>query len=543
MLGFKSNPISQERPERILDVCKRMDMPEDFLETFRDTLSDANYVHFGFEDNKRTCVYKAYLEFSDRIDRQIASHPSNPHPFLMHLGFKWDTSDNTKRALASYTWYPLLSLDETLTRSSNILDPCNYKPLLDIVKGIMDIASRRAPHQDILYLEVSEDDNPRRSFDINIYRANLQLREVYPLFLKLCSHYSVPPDDFHMVYRHIKTRRLGHLSAGIDREGEDFITVYYGLQGYALDHIQDNESEHRPLEGTSLPKRRPDRTPSVRAPLCTKARTHEKASLLLRLIEDLNVQFGLEQSFKILHEAILGDRFLLAFKKSSIGQEPHQRIVDICRRINMPRDFLEPFRDSLPKATIVLFGFEENERTSVFKAYLEFGDRFGELLKDNPHDPEPFLIHLGFKWDASDNSRCSVARYTCFPSFTVAAMLERISGAFFRNGFTTPLAIVSDIVRVASRRMADDEFLYFEAEEDANPRRSFDINMYRANLQLAELYPVLLKLCQHYSIPSDDLHALYEPVRSQVFGHVSGGVDREARDFITVYFGEKGSSR
>jgi len=32
-------------------------------------------------------------------------------------------------------------------------------------------------------------------------------------------------------------------------------------------------------------------------------------------------------------------------------------------------------------------------------------------------------------------------------------------------------------------------------------------------------------------------------VKDQKFGHLSGGTDREGRDFLTVYFSVKGSSR
>jgi len=66
--------------------------------------------------------------------------------------------------------------------------------------------------------------------------------------------------------------------------------------------------------------------------------------------------------------------------------------------------------------------------------------------------------------------------------------------------------------------------------------------MYRANLLLNELYPFLLDIMKHYSIPAEEFHVLYEPVKSQIFGHLSGGIDRQDRDFLTIYFGVKGST-
>ena len=59
---------------------------------------------------------------------------------------------------------------------------------------------------------------------------------------------------------------------------------------------------------------------------------------------------------------------------------------------------------------------------------------------------------------------------------------------------------------------------------------------------MKEIYPFLMEIIQYYSIPSEEFHNLYEAVKTQIFGHLTGGIDREGRDFLTVYFGEKGSS-
>ncbi len=87
------------------------------------------------------------------------------------------------------------------------------------------------------------------------------------------------------------------------------------------------------------------------------------------------------------------------------------------------------------------------------------------------------------------------------------------------------------------------ELLYFEATEEGNPRKSFDVNVYRANLKVAEVYPLLVRIARHYAVDSQAVEEVYEGIRDQVLGHLSGGVDREGRDFLTIYFSEKGSTR
>jgi hypothetical protein len=232
LLGFSKKSIEQNPRERILDICQRMDMPETFLRDFSEKLSEANYVHFGFEESEKTCIYKAYLEFYDKIAEEIKNQPDQPAHFLLHLGYKWDVSDNKRHALTRYTWYRSLTVEDILMRLANILDPQEYKKPIEIAEGLLDTASSRIPHQDILYLEVSEEDNPRRSFDINMYRAALELRELHPLLSEMCQHYSISSEEFDVLYDPVKTKIFGHLSGGIDREGRDFLTVYYGVEGY-----------------------------------------------------------------------------------------------------------------------------------------------------------------------------------------------------------------------------------------------------------------------------------------------------------------------
>ena len=60
---------------------------------------------------------------------------------------------------------------------------------------------------------------------------------------------------------------------------------------------------------------------------------------------------------------------------------------------------------------------------------------------------------------------------------------------------------------------------------------------------MAEIYPLLVRMARHYSIDLDGFDERYEGVKDQKFGHLSGGTDREGRDFLTVYFSQKGSSR
>jgi hypothetical protein len=300
--------------------------------------------------------------------------------------------------------------------------------------------------------------------------------------------------------------------------------------------LRDYESKYGPLKVKAAPSTDSDQI----AQLSEKPPFSEKAGLLFHLIKNLNTEYGFERSFKISEKILLGNRFLFTMSKHAIRQNPHEAILNICRKMDMPKKLLEVFHGSLPSANYVHFGFEEDEKSYIYKAYLEFWTDWENEIgkKSNPSDP--FLVHLGFKWDVSEPTRCVLTRYTCYPFLSVENILERLSKVFYGDRYRTPFEIAKGVVTLASTRISHEKILYIEAEEENNPRRSFDMNMYGAKVPLEKLYPLLMDMCQHYSIPAAEFDILYDQFKAKLFGHLSGGIDREGKDFLTVYYGVEG---
>ena len=269
----------------------------------------------------------------------------------------------------------------------------------------------------------------------------------------------------------------------------------------------------------------------------------EQGERLIRLIRGLGVPYGFEESVKLLAGRALANRFLIGFKQADLRGDRRTALADLGAAIEMPPACLDRFCERLPEANIVLFAYEENGSASVYKAYLEFGGDFDAAVRRNPREPESCLLHLGFKWNAVQPDAYTMARYVCYPAYSVKTIMEKLACVFYASEQRSSLEIARDIVSLASQRMRPDEFLYTEVTEENNPRRSFDINMYRANLRMHDLSPQLSRLFRYYRIPEEVFRELYERMAPQIFGHLSGGLDREGRDFLTLYHGVKGSSR
>ncbi|HET9820491.1 MAG TPA: hypothetical protein VFQ16_01575 [Burkholderiaceae bacterium] len=228
LMGIDRGEGSGTRDDAIGGAIRGIGMPADLQESFRKSLPEANHVYFGAENDGRSLIFKAYLEFRDRIARQIARRPASAQPFALYTGFKWDATDRSRRAVTQYEWRPSLSSGAVLERVQAIVDPERHSLLNEILLAIVDRTLRVIPPDAIQLLEVREAGNPRSSLDINLYRAGYRISDLQSQLLKLAAHYSIAPARFDALYGRISGERVGHLAAGVDRDERDFLTIYYG---------------------------------------------------------------------------------------------------------------------------------------------------------------------------------------------------------------------------------------------------------------------------------------------------------------------------
>jgi tryptophan halogenase len=261
--------------------------------------------------------------------------------------------------------------------------------------------------------------------------------------------------------------------------------------------------------------------------------TAAKAARLFKIVEDLGVACGYERSFKMLERTLLANRFLLGISTADLSPE---RLLDVCGELDMPAPYRESFRAHLADANLVFLGFEDNERSSLYKVYLEFWDKVTSDVRRKANKHEPVLLHLGFKWNTDDNTQKAVSHYLCHPLLPVEGILQRLSDLYQAHPDNASHRIAEDLIAFAARRTAGTPFIYVEVGEDDGPRRSFDINLYKANLRLREITPWLRRMREHYAIPPEAFDRLYPLVEDKRFGHLAGGLGRDGKDFLTVYY-------
>jgi hypothetical protein len=265
-----------------------------------------------------------------------------------------------------------------------------------------------------------------------------------------------------------------------------------------------------------------------------------ETTLPFRLARELGLEFGYERSFRMSEGVLLWERYLLGIDRASIAPGILGLLLD---RVGFPACCRHQFETALPDANLILLGYEQGERNTVLKVYLEFWDKIKAEVLRAPGDLSPRLMFLGFKWDAQAGGSERVTRYQCFPRLPLEDTLSRIAGLMAGCNGAVPMPAIEALVRLAAQRGPAAAFKYLEASEEGNPRRSFDLNLYSANLRLREVFPIVAGLGRHYRIAPGILAQRFAAAGEGIFGHISAGLDRQGRDFFSLYYEPAGAAQ
>lgn len=259
----------------------------------------------------------------------------------------------------------------------------------------------------------------------------------------------------------------------------------------------------------------------------------DRAALPFALLEQMQIPCGYERSFKMLPGKLLANRYLLGVDLKNVNSE---QLRSICQRLNMPEEYLASFWKHLPEANLVFLGFEDNLPTGIYKVYLEFWERVKLEVQAQPGSREPKLLHLGFKWNVADNTQRTITKYLCHPRLSIEQILRRMTDVYEGWSSCRSLVIACEIVAFAADRADPSSFIYLEVAEGESQRRSFDINVYAAMLTLSSIHPALIRLRDHFAIPTDTFDRLNRLTCNKLLGHLSGGISQHGEEFLTIYY-------
>lgn len=252
---------------------------------------------------------------------------------------------------------------------------------------------------------------------------------------------------------------------------------------------------------------------------------------LIACLKAMGVRYGREDSFKLCHRRVLGGRVLLGISAADLEVAD---ALALASTVDMPDVCLQVLLSHTAEANAVFFGFEDLGTSWVCKVYLEFWDKVRRETR-RTGSQAPQLLHLGVKWDTALPGRHQVARYDCHPLLGVRAILRRIVMCYGEDGASALCALAQAIVRAAAQRNRDASWLYLEVSEQGNPRASFDINLYKSGMLVADIGQQLRQAGAFLALPPERIEEQLFRLGACPLGHLSSGMDRHGQPFLTVY--------
>lgn len=224
LLGITTDQLPLNRT---LDLSARLAMPQSVPAGFWELYEHANLILIGFEDSQPGCIYKLYLEF-DEQHLQVNGLGSTGAR-LLHRGLKWNPDQPHAIRQTDYVWHPEISAEEMLSRVRAILKD---NPVLGNVQSILSRAFERIDPRAFRFLDIHETGTTqnRRSFDLNLYAAELDVESVWDDVQQLAALFQIDPSSLDRLRASVGDRPLGHLAAGTESSGAEFCTVYFEAQ-------------------------------------------------------------------------------------------------------------------------------------------------------------------------------------------------------------------------------------------------------------------------------------------------------------------------
>ncbi|QKO22394.1 hypothetical protein [Rhodoferax sp. BAB1] len=204
-------------------------LPAPAADALRERAPLANTVGLSIEAEEGQVLFKAYLEFWEPIRARMQAGTLGPEPQLLHYGIKWQAQGEAY-AQAEYHVQPQLTAYDIVKRIQALHPPGRHSLALGTANALVQRGSTRAPGAPMLYLEAREAGNARQSCDINLYKTGLRLEDAAPLLRELGAVLGVPAPVLEAHLQAHAALPLGHVAAGTDRHGQDFLSIYLGVR-------------------------------------------------------------------------------------------------------------------------------------------------------------------------------------------------------------------------------------------------------------------------------------------------------------------------
>jgi hypothetical protein len=228
LLGFSPQGVADQR---VLGLPAALGMPLPAVRAFERYGLSARSILLAAEMGRSGIELKAYLQFDPALPA--------PVPGLLMRGYKWHPASGADAAAAlpvlpvlpvrvsDYFPLPSATPDATALLRLRAGVPERAHPAYALAEQALARALARHPAglQTDVWV-VSEQDSPRASHCIRLHGSGLRLADLWPGLEALGSAWSLQDRLTPDVLKSMGPRPLGWIAAGLDGQGDPFVTLY-----------------------------------------------------------------------------------------------------------------------------------------------------------------------------------------------------------------------------------------------------------------------------------------------------------------------------
>jgi len=227
---------------------------------------------------------------------------------------------------------------------------------------------------------------------------------------------------------------------------------------------------------------------------------------------------------------------LISVGRAALGPVPAERLQEIGRELDIPADFAGALPAALAHADVVHFGYEAGAgygrlQVSTSNMYPRRARRW------RPQAAPPCSSTLPTSGPPGKPDSGAVTRYTWLPCRTreeIEAKLQELIPA--KDAANARACVLGLLSRIASLPTLA-KLLLMEVEEPGYPRRSCDLNVYDAGVRMREISELVDGALRGFAVPPAQGRAVFDRASDRALGHLAGGIGRDGKEFVTVYFG------
>jgi hypothetical protein len=221
--------VPGERPSRATagSIARALAMPASLRDQFLDELEHADGILLGFEAGIEDATLKLYLEYRPSLhgrDRSGVQATCGTEGRLLHQGFKWCVGSEERPRVTFYRERCVKSPRDFLQHFVDLgLQPTTLAVLQALLQQTLDEQALAA----MVLSEVSENRTARKGLDLNTYPTLLRVAAIEPALREAAQGLNIDELALHRLMELTRPALLGHLAAGLDAEGRDYLSVYF----------------------------------------------------------------------------------------------------------------------------------------------------------------------------------------------------------------------------------------------------------------------------------------------------------------------------